>query len=124
MTWISDVIMLCLFGVLSLLLLGGLGMAAYASWELLPATGRTALKRALLRITGRQGSMRQGEPIYTVHIDGSLRYASGQEDVQAFLLAAMTVASRQVLRTMTDAQAATLVFSCGNQSVVLEVHRA
>jgi hypothetical protein len=124
MSLFSDVVMLCLFGVLFLLLLGGLGMAAYAWWELLPDTGRTALKRALLRISGRQGSVRQGEPVYTVHIDGSLRYASGQEEVQAFLLTAMTVASRQVLRTMTDAQPATLVFSCGSQSVVIDVHRA
>jgi hypothetical protein len=122
MSLLSDVIMLCLFGVLFLIMLGGLGAAAYAWWELLPDTGRTTLTRALRRLIGRQGSARPGEAIYTVRVDGQLRYASGHEDVQHFLLLAMTTASRQVLRSMTDAHPATLVFTCGSESVVIEVH--
>jgi membrane protein implicated in regulation of membrane protease activity len=124
MTWMMDVMLVFLFGLFLLFILGGLGAAAYAWWDLLPDTGRTTLKRALRRLVGRQGSARQGEPIYSVRVDGQLRYASGQEDVQHFLLTAMTTASRQVLRSMTDAHPATLVFTCGSESVVIEVHLA
>jgi hypothetical protein len=121
MSWILDVMLACLFGFFLLLVLSGIGIGAYAGWELLPDTGRTALKRALLRVAGRRSSVRQGEPIYTVRVDGHLRYASGEEDVQHFLLAAMTTASRQVLLVMDQEHSATLVFSCGSQSVVIEV---
>jgi hypothetical protein len=124
MSWMIDVMLAVLFGLFLLAVLGGLGVAAYAGWELLPDTGRTTLTRALRRLIGRQGSARPGEAIYAVRVDGQLRYASGHEDVQHFLLLAMTTASRQVLRSMTDAQPATLVFTCGSDSVVIEVHHA
>jgi hypothetical protein len=106
--------------ILLALLIGG----GCALWCSLPDTRRETLQQALLRVRGKQASGDSRPPIYAVYVDGHLLYASGQEDVQMFLWTAMGVASRQVLRSMADAQPATLVFTCGTESVVIEVHLA
>jgi hypothetical protein len=92
------------------------------AWHSMPERGHATLKQALARVTGRWGNRPHAGQTYAVHVDGQLRYASGQEDVETFLLTTMTVASRQVLRGMTEEQPATLVFTCGPESVVIEVH--
>lgn len=96
--------------------------AGCALWAALPERSHATLKHALAQVSGRWSTRPREGQTYAVHVDGQLRYASGQEDVETFLLTTMTIASRQVLRGMADDQPATLVFSCGQESVVIEVH--
>ncbi|MGH7752969.1 MAG: hypothetical protein ACREN5_09145, partial [Gemmatimonadales bacterium] len=76
------------------------------------------------RLTGRRASVRSGPPIYAVHVDGQLLYASGKEDAEDFLCTACVVAGRQVLRLVDAERPATLVLMCGEESIVIEVHLA
>jgi hypothetical protein len=118
MSLLIDIIFPLFFGIVMLAFLVAGGCLA---WHSMPDTGRATLKQALAPVAGRWGNRPHAGQTYAVHVDGQLRYASGQEDVETFLLTTMTIASRQVLRGMTDEKPATLVFACGTESVVIEV---
>ena len=111
-------------GLLMLAFIGALGMGAFGMWHLMPREGRETLQHALKRVSGRRATLHSGPPVYAVHVDGQLLYASGKEDVQDFLGSTMFMMSRQVLRTVDTDQPATLVFTCGEASIVIEVHLA
>jgi hypothetical protein len=108
--------------VLLLALLGALCMGAFGMWHLMPREGRETLHSVVRWVSGRRTSVRSGQPVYAVHVDGQLRYASGKEDVQDFLGTTMVMASRQVLRLVATEHQATIVLTGGKESIVIEVH--
>ena len=90
-------------------------------WHVHP---QESLPSLLRHVTGRRMTIRSGPPIYAVHVDGQLLYASGKEDVEDFLCTATVIAGRQFLRLVTDAHPATILLTCGAQSTVIEIHTA
>ena len=105
-------------------LLVGVVMMSYALWTILPEQRQERLAVALRRLTGRRVSVRSGPPVYAVHVAGQLRYASGQEDVEDVLCTACMTASRQVMRLVDAEGPATLVLTCGEESLEIEVNLA
>ena len=109
-------------GVFLVILLAAMVGAGCAGWAVLPETKRESLQRALMRVRGKQASSRSGPPIYAVQADGHLLYASGKEDVQMFLGTAMHIASLQIVRLVDEGHPATIVLTCGKETILLEVH--
>lgn len=106
--------MLALFSVL--------GMIVVRLWHDIPRERRTTLTHAITRVIGKRATRRSAPPIYAVQADGHLLYASGKEDVQDFLGTAMQVASRQILQLVDEKQPATILLTCGSETILLEVH--
>ena len=121
MSTVLDAVMQVL---LMLAFIGALGMGAFGMWQLMPREGRETLQHALKRVSGRGATLHSGPPVYAVHVDGQLLYASGKEDVQDFLGSTMLLASRQILRVVDDEHSATIVLTGGKESIVIEVHLA
>jgi hypothetical protein len=109
-------------GVFLVILLAFMIGAGCAGWAALPDTKRESLQRALMRIRGKEASSRSGPPIYAVQADGHLLYASGKEDVQAFLGTTMHVASRQILQLVDEGHPATILLTCGSETILIDVH--
>ena len=118
MSLMIEIVFPLFFLCLMLALLVGGGCAL---WCALPDTKRETLTSVLRRVTGTRATRRSGPPIYAVQADGHLLYASGKEDVQDFLWATMGVASRQILQLVDEAHPATLLLTCGNETILLEV---
>ena len=93
-----------------------------AAWSCLPEWGQARLSVAVRRAVGPKATSRSGPPIYAVQADGHLLYASGKEDVQAFLGTTMHVASRQIVQLVDEGHPATIVLTCGSETILLEVH--
>lgn len=89
----------------------------------LPAVTRERLRTVLWRVRRPTHGIPSAPPIYRVSLDGQLRYASGREDVEAYLGALWVQAGTTLLRRLPPAQSVEIVLLCGEDTLVVQITR-
>ena len=102
------------------LLLASLG---FLLGSVLPAVTRERLRAVLWRVRRRPFGLPSGPPIYRVTLDGQLRYASGREDVEAYLGALWMQAGATLLQRLPPGQSVEIVLLCGEETLVVQITR-
>lgn len=120
MSWFVDVAMgIAMLSIVGLLL----AYVVFLLGSALPAVSRERLRAVLWRIRRPTRDLPSGPPIYRVSLDGQLRYASGREDVEAYLGALWVQASTTLLQRLPSGQSIEIVLLCGEETLVVQIMR-
>jgi hypothetical protein len=91
--------------------------------DVLPAATRERLSTLLWKVRWTPRHPQRDPPIYRVMLDGHLRYAASQKDVESYLCGLWVQAGMALLERLRPGQSVDIVFLHGDESVVLQIVR-
>lgn len=91
--------------------------------DVLPAATRERLGTLLWKVRWTPRLPQRDPPIFRVMLDGHLRYAASQKEVESYLCGLWVQAGMTMLSRLRPGQSVDIVFMHGEDSVVLQITR-
>jgi hypothetical protein len=91
--------------------------------DVLPAATRDRLSTLLWKVRWTPRNPQRDPPIFRVLLDGHLRYAASQKDVESYLCGLWVQAGVSMLSRLRAGESVDIVFLHGDETVVLQIVR-